>query len=432
MKNLVIFFFVFVCSMLQGQTVFKHTAITANISSNSTVIDHSATNNNPNAVLIVTSDFGSVGPYHNKAIGVWYSGGKWMIFNQNLSPMTVNAKFNVMVAAPSSSAFSHTSTETSGHITIINHPSLNNNPNAKFLVTQYWTGVYNNNPIGIYYTGTRWAIYNQNRVAMPVSAKFNIVIHSTIFVVTASVPTGNNYVFDNPATNNRPNDIVFATQYWTSVYNANEIGVWYTANKWAVFNQSLSAMPANAKFMVLSVSASSVTPSPIPVCDHITTKLLCVTSNDIHNGDCRRGYGTVDLELWEKDASGTRIRRIAASGSGTRLINWERGPVRGINNYVNGTIAPNIENIQSFFSFDPTLLTQNRLFLVVTTNLGTAHKQCDLCTDFTWEAKMTDAQVQEFSLRDVMNQPTAIKSVVCGPYVTQHPVHALRVHFSVE
>jgi hypothetical protein len=264
MKNLVMFFFMFACSLLQGQTVFKHTAKAANISANFTIIDNAATNNNPNAVLIITSDYGTSGPYLNKTTGVWYSGGKWNIFNQDLSPMTPNAKFNVMVAAPSNTAFAHIATAPSGHVTIIDHPSLNNNPNAKLLVTQKWENTYNNNPIGIYYTGNRWAIYNQNYKPMPVKAQFNIVMHNAAFVVTASAPTQNYYFFDNASTTNQPNNLVFTTQYWTSVYNANETGVWYANGKWSVFNQSLAALPTNAKFMVISCPPSNVPP---PSCE---------------------------------------------------------------------------------------------------------------------------------------------------------------------
>jgi hypothetical protein len=47
--------------------------------------------------------------------------------------MTPNAKFNVMVVPRSDNAFVHTAeTATiSGHITTINHPRLNGNPNTK-------------------------------------------------------------------------------------------------------------------------------------------------------------------------------------------------------------------------------------------------------------------------------------------------------------
>jgi hypothetical protein len=262
MKNYILIFLLLTISILNGQTVFKHTAVAANISNNWTILDDAATNNNPNALLQVTSDYGPNGPYHNKSIGVWYTNGKWTIFNQDRSPMTVNAKFNVMVSAPSANVFMYTSTQTVGHIAMIDHPRLNNNPNAKFLVTQNWGGAgpYNNNPIGVYYTGNKWAVYNQNYFAMPASAKFNIIIDDAIFVVTANPPQGNYYFFDNPSTTDRAGAFVFATQYWMGVYNANEIGVWYSGNKWSVYNQSRNPLPSNAKFMVWGYTPTFIVP----------------------------------------------------------------------------------------------------------------------------------------------------------------------------
>lgn len=291
MKNCLLLFGLFLCSILTAQNAFKHTATSSNIVNNGTVLDNDYTNNNPTAILIVTSDYGNTGPYHNKAVGVSYMDNKWSIFNQDRSAITVNAKFNVMVSAPNSNAFVYTSTTISGHVATINHPSLNNNPNAKFLVTQNWgsSGPGNNNPYGIYYAGSRWGIFNENLAAMPENAQFNIVINSSIFVVEANVSS--NYVFfDNPTTNNNLNTLVFATQYWTSTYNANEIGVWYSGNKWSVYNQSVKPLPAGTKFMVLGIVPTDPTIGIVPLYrlyngkDYFYTKqALGTEGNDNYN-----------------------------------------------------------------------------------------------------------------------------------------------------
>lgn len=148
-------------------------------------------------------------------------------------------------------------------ITFIDHPKLNNNPSARIMATQNWVtpGTYNNNSIGVYYESTnkRWAVYNQNLVAMPVGAKFNILISDKIFMVDATAPSNNWYIFDNPLTNGQSNALVFVTQYWTNVYNNEEIGVWYTNGKWSVYNQSRKPMPKSAKFFV-GVAATTCDP----------------------------------------------------------------------------------------------------------------------------------------------------------------------------
>ena len=39
------------------------------------------------------------GLYHNHAIGVYYYGSRWAIFNQDMAPMPPGAAFNVWVAS---------------------------------------------------------------------------------------------------------------------------------------------------------------------------------------------------------------------------------------------------------------------------------------------------------------------------------------------
>jgi Repeat of unknown function (DUF5648) len=322
MKNYLFLVGLFLCSILTAQNAFKHTAISSNIVNNWTVLDHAYTNNNPNAILIVTSDYGSAGPYHNKAVGVWYTNNKWTIFNQDLSAMNPNAKFNVMIASPSSNAFVHTSTTISGHVATIEHPNLNNNPNAKFLVTQNWgnSGPYNNNPYGIYYTGSKWAIFNENYAAMPANAQFNIVINSNIFVVEANVST--NYVFfDNPTTNDRPNALVFATQYWTGTYNANEIGVWYSGNRWSVYNQSIRPLPAGTKFMVLGISpATTPTTATVPLYRLYNGRDHFYTTSATEAGSSGYGAEGVAGQVYPTRRAGTvPFYRLYNAGNGDHL-----------------------------------------------------------------------------------------------------------------
>jgi hypothetical protein len=44
------------------------------------------------------------------------------------------------------------------------------------MVTQLWTGVYNPHPVGVFYTGGKWTIFNEDLAAMPVGAKFNVLV----------------------------------------------------------------------------------------------------------------------------------------------------------------------------------------------------------------------------------------------------------------
>ena len=257
--------------------VFVHKATSANIFLNYSLIDHTLSNADPNAIVFVTSNWNpggsSSGIYNNQNIGVWYSlTQKWSVFNQNTTaPMPNNAAFNVLIPHPDASVFVHKATtgNTSGHITTIDYPLTNNKPNAILLVTPNWNpggvgGTYNNHPIGVYYTGGKWRIFNQDFAAMPPNAAFNVIVPrpgpgEAVFVHQASAANTSSHVtfIDHPLTNGNPTALVLVTPNWNpggggGTYNNHPIGVYYDvfSGKWAIFNQNLDPMPLNAAFNV--------------------------------------------------------------------------------------------------------------------------------------------------------------------------------------
>ena len=241
---------------------FKHTANASNIHHDFTIIDNPATNNRPNKVLFVSHDYGSSGPYITGALGVWYKNNKWIIFNQDRTPMPVGAKFNVLsLTLADRGVFIHTAAPSTlgGHISVIDNPLTNGRPDAKLIVTQNWgnDGPYNNNPIGVYYgDGGKWKVFNQNRVAIPTNAKFNIIVdHPQTFQHTVTSTSGGHITaLNNARTDNSPSAFVFTTQLWERVYNAHNNGVWYSADKWKIYNEDIAALPSSSKFNVLSVN----------------------------------------------------------------------------------------------------------------------------------------------------------------------------------
>ena len=83
-----------------GSTSFIHIATASNSTLNYTDIDHPATNNNPDALILITPNWSPNGKgdtYNDHATGVWYHQGKWSIFNQDKVTMPAGAAFNVMV-----------------------------------------------------------------------------------------------------------------------------------------------------------------------------------------------------------------------------------------------------------------------------------------------------------------------------------------------
>lgn len=101
-------YFVFVTQ--PSANAFTHTAAYANTTTNITYIDNPATNNNPNAHLIVTPVY--TGVYNNCPVGVTYYAPYWSIFNEDNSVyMPLGASFNVMVAPDVSSSIIENKTQ---------------------------------------------------------------------------------------------------------------------------------------------------------------------------------------------------------------------------------------------------------------------------------------------------------------------------------
>lgn len=77
-----------------------------------------------------------------------------------------------------------TSDNISANSTYLDDPLINDNPDAILYVTQNWnprgdeTGIYNDHPVGVWYDSgrERWAIFNQDREAMPDGAAFNVAV----------------------------------------------------------------------------------------------------------------------------------------------------------------------------------------------------------------------------------------------------------------
>ena len=78
-------------------------------------------------------------------------------------------------------AFIHKATgaNISGHITTIDHPLCNGDPNAILIVTHNYnaSGQYETHPFGTWYNGSaRWTIYHEDIAAMPTNQAFNVMV----------------------------------------------------------------------------------------------------------------------------------------------------------------------------------------------------------------------------------------------------------------
>ena len=87
-----------------GTYAFIQRAVSTNVSGNTTLIYNPITDNDPNAILIVThnwtADTNSTTQYNTTPVGVYYNGTHWAIFNEDVSFMALGRDFNVLVIKP--------------------------------------------------------------------------------------------------------------------------------------------------------------------------------------------------------------------------------------------------------------------------------------------------------------------------------------------
>ncbi len=137
-------------------------------------------------VMIVTpvwNPAGSSGAYHNHPVGLYYDGSAWWVYNEDQATMPSDVAFAVRVASASDDAYIHVSSasNTHGDYTILDRPSLNGHPEAMVFVTHVYDTpsvptALHNHPVGVWYTGSNWAVFNEDLAPMPTGVVFNVMV----------------------------------------------------------------------------------------------------------------------------------------------------------------------------------------------------------------------------------------------------------------
>jgi hypothetical protein len=166
-----------------GTNVFLHRATASNTSENWTTIDNPLAED-PDALVFVMPNWSPPDgnrKYNVHPIGVWYTGTKWAIFNQDMAAMSVGASFNVQIVSSGMNAFVHTATasNTKDNWTAIDDPFAYDPNKLVFVMPRSLPGedgIRISHPIGVWYSGTKWAVFNEDMAAMPEGAEFNVLI----------------------------------------------------------------------------------------------------------------------------------------------------------------------------------------------------------------------------------------------------------------
>ena len=177
----------------------------------------------------------------------------------------------VTLIAQENKIYIHTATagNSSGNVTYIDHPDLNNNPDAGLVYVHVWNpagigGIYNNNVTGLWYDGFNWTIFNEDfnldivkgsSYNVYISDPANVITHISIAANQGSFGAGTTLI-DNPLLNgNNPGPYAIVSNYWNpnSVYNNLNYGFYYDAalGRRAIYQENLIPIPEGAAFKIL-------------------------------------------------------------------------------------------------------------------------------------------------------------------------------------
>jgi hypothetical protein len=245
---------------------FVHRGSRATTVENWVYVDHPLANNDPSAQLLITANWnpgGVGGTYNNHHTGVWLTQqGRWSIYNEDRLVLVPTAAFNVLCTK---AGFVHRAAPSNivNNWSVIDHPCCNGRSDAVLLITANWNpggvgGTYNNHALGVWYTNGRWAVFNQDRAPMPVTAAWNVLCPEGGFVhrvTPQNLCGGNGTWIEHPAARGNPDAVILVTPNWNpggqgGLYHGSALGVYYCGDRWALFNQDMAPMPLGAAFNV--------------------------------------------------------------------------------------------------------------------------------------------------------------------------------------
>lgn len=157
--------------------------------------------------------------------------------------------------------------------TLFSNAATNGDSNALALFTPYSAvgGVDENYHSGLFYSKSfsKWAIYNEKGSSDSISlySSFNLLLPTTNGTALKHISAagniyGNLTLIDHPATNGKPNALLFITHNWGAtggIYNNHAAGVFYhpPTGKWGIYNEDLSTFPVGAVYNVFVVESST-------------------------------------------------------------------------------------------------------------------------------------------------------------------------------
>lgn len=146
--------------------------------------------------------------YNNHRFSWDLVGERRYLYNPEFTLIPINAQFHVYEPM-TELLYTHVTTSATivNNYTLIDHPQLNNNPNATFLFCHFYglngedTEVNINKNLGVWYNGSRWSIYTEDQSPMPVGLVFDILIADNEMSTNDPVSEMKFTVYPNPVVN---------------------------------------------------------------------------------------------------------------------------------------------------------------------------------------------------------------------------------------
>jgi len=179
-----------------------------------TVIDNPLMNGlDPGPFAIMSHYYNPNNTYNDQNFGFYYDTAldKRGIYDENAGPAIPDgAAFKILIRGEGVDRFTHTATtgNISGHTSLIDHPLLNDNPNATFVFSHYWgvAGVDSQQDldavVSVYYASGFWRFYCEDQsTPMPANIVFDIIVAPQDVLSVEDNEALSYQVYPNPATN---------------------------------------------------------------------------------------------------------------------------------------------------------------------------------------------------------------------------------------
>ncbi len=192
---------------------------------------------------------------------------------------------------------------------LLDHPYLNNNPNALIAVSQAgWEDPFS---INVYYSVV-WRLGNNSAAAIPDTATFWILVFDEDSGLRHTTDAGNvsfNYtIIDDPRLNGNPSANPIVTRETTNGPAISfPIGMWYNGliSRWTVFFQDTNeVMPENASFSIFIPQGQDWAFTHTATAGNINSNYTVLDNPDVDQADPHRIFTT---QRWEGVYNDTHI-----------------------------------------------------------------------------------------------------------------------------